>query len=58
MMHRLSVCLHARWPDITKVYHLGLEGAVKGNSHQITLSEMSLPGVEGLIEKLLPKILG
>ena len=29
-----------------------------GNSHQISLSEMSLPGVEVLIEKLLPKILG
>ena len=27
----------------------------KGNSHQIFLSEMSLPGIEGLIEKLLPK---
>ena len=32
--------------------------ALKGNSHQILLSEMSLPGVEVLIEKLLPKILG
>ena len=31
---------------------------LKGNSHQILLSEMSLPGVEALIEKLLPKILG
>ena len=31
---------------------------LKGNSHQILLSEMSLPGVEVLIEKLLPKILG
>ena len=30
----------------------------KGNSYQILLSEMSLPGVEVLIEKLLPKILG
>ena len=29
-----------------------------GNSHQILLSEMSLPGIEVLIEKLLPKILG
>ena len=31
---------------------------LKGNSHQILLSKMSLPGVEVLIEKLLPKILG
>ena len=30
----------------------------KGNSHQILLSEMSLPGVEVLNEKLLPKLLG
>ena len=32
--------------------------SLKGNSHQILLSEMSLPGVEVLIEKLLPKIYG
>ena len=32
--------------------------SLEGNSHQILLSEMSLPGVEVLIEKLLPKILG
>ena len=31
---------------------------LKGNSHQILLSEMSLPGIEVLIEKLLPKVLG
>ena len=31
---------------------------LKGNSHRILLSEMSLPRVEVLIEKLLPKILG
>ena len=31
---------------------------LKGNSHQILLSEMSLPGVEVLIEKFLPNILG
>ena len=31
---------------------------LKGNSHKILLSEMSLPGDEVLIEKLLPKILG
>ena len=31
---------------------------LKGNSHQILLSEMSLPGIEVHIEKLLPKILG
>ena len=36
----------------------GLNLDLKGNSHQILLSEMSLPGVEPLIEKLLPKILG
>ena len=30
---------------------------LKGNSHQILLSEMSLPGIEVLIEKLLPQIL-
>ena len=32
--------------------------SLKGNSHQILLSEISLPGIEVLIEKLLPKILG
>ena len=32
--------------------------SLKGNSHQILLSEMSLPGFEVPIEKLLPKILG
>ena len=31
---------------------------LKGNSHQILLSGLSLPGVKVLIEKLLPKILG
>ena len=31
---------------------------LKGNSHQILLSEVSLPGIRVLIEKLLPKILG
>ena len=31
---------------------------LKGNSHQVLLSEMSLPGVEVRIEKLLPNILG
>ena len=31
---------------------------LKGNSRQILLSEMSLPGIEVLIGKLLPKILG
>ena len=30
----------------------------KGNSHQTLLSEMSLPRIEVLMEKLLPKILG
>ena len=38
----------------TALKHLSL----KGNSHQVLLSEMSLPGVEVLIDKLLPKILG
>ena len=32
--------------------------SLQGNSHQILLSEMSLPGVEVLIEKFLPKIVG
>ena len=31
---------------------------LKGNSHQSLLSEMSLPGIEVLLEKLLLKILG
>ena len=31
---------------------------VKGNSHQILLSEISLPGIKVLIEKLLRNILG
>ena len=31
---------------------------LKGNSHRILLSDMSLPGMEVRIEKLLPKILG
>ena len=35
-----------------------VETRLKGNSHQILLSEMSLPGIEVPIEKLLPKILG
>ena len=30
---------------------------LKGNSHQILIFDMSLPGIEVLIEKLLPKIL-
>ena len=34
------------------------EKQLKGYSHQILLSEMSLPGVEELVGKLLPKILG
>ena len=33
-------------------------GKLKGNSHQILLSEKSLPGIEVRIEKSLPKILG
>ena len=37
---------------------LAIMSSLKGNSHQILLSEMSLPGVEVPIEKLLPKILG
>ena len=32
--------------------------SLKGDSYQILLSEMSLPGIEVLIEKWLPKILG
>ena len=32
-------------------------GFLKGNSHQILLSEISPPGIEVLIEKLLAKIL-
>ena len=31
---------------------------LKGNSHQTLLSEMNLPVIEVLIEKLLPKIVG
>ena len=31
---------------------------LKKNSHQVLLSEMSLPGIKVLIEKLLSKILG
>ena len=31
-----------------------MKNIIKGNSYQILLSEMSLPGVEVLIEKLLP----
>ena len=31
---------------------------LKGNSHQILLSEMSLPGIEAFIEKFVRKILG
>ena len=34
-----------------------LEETLKGNFHQILLSEMSLPGIEVRIEKLLTKIL-
>ena len=32
--------------------------SLKETSNQISLSEMSLPGIVALIEKLLPKILG
>ena len=32
---------------------LAIMSSLKGNSHQILLSEMSLPGVEVPIEKLL-----
>ena len=38
-------------------WHLNWE-LLKGNSLQAVLSEMSLPGVEVPIEKLLPKLLG
>ena len=37
---------------------MSINNNLKGNSHQIILSEMGLPGIEVLIEKLLPKILG
>ena len=37
--------------------HAKTECSLKGNSHLFLLSEMSLPEVEVLIEKLLPKIL-
>ena len=43
----------------TATYLQGPSGLpLKGNSHQILFSEMSLPGVKVPIEKLLPKILG
>ena len=41
-----------------KFCYLVQRGLLKGNSHQILLSEMSLPGIGVLIEKMLPKILG
>ena len=50
---------HTRWacPGM----HTGMSKQLvllKGSSQQILLSEMSLPVIEVLIERLLPKILG
>ena len=45
-------------PTSVPMRHEWSEHDLKGNSHQILLSEMSLSGVEVLIEKLMPKILG
>ena len=49
----LSCIVHVRLPISRR-----RRAILKGNSHQILLSEMSLPGVEVPIEKLLPEILG
>ena len=38
--------------------HIRIVVILNGNSHQILLSEMSVPWIEVLLEKLLPKILG
>ena len=51
---RNRLLLHMR----TNKRSRGRRKDLKGNSHQIVLSEMSLSGVEVLIEKLLSKILG
>ena len=48
-MIEMLMCLH-----VALLVRINLNG----NSHQILLSEMSLRGIEVLIEKLLPKILG
>ena len=45
-------------PASVPMRHECSEHDLKGNSHQISLSEMSLPGVEVVIEKLITKILG
>ena len=45
-------------PASVPMRHECSEHDLKGNSHRILLSEMSLPGVEVVIEKLRTKILG
>ena len=40
------------------LFFLHTGNSLEGNSQQILLSEMSLPGIEALIEKLVRKILG
>ena len=40
------------------VRHAAFIASLKGKFHQTLLSEMSLTGIEVLVEKLLPKILG
>ena len=42
----------------TKKDNIPMRIQLEGNSHQILLSGMSLPGVKVPVEKLLPKILG
>ena len=54
---QLDLVGHVPLPN-TAIYSPHNVQQLKGNSHQILLSEMSLPGVEVLIEKLLPGILG
>ena len=52
-----SIALYIVNYDIFGSFAMLAGNQLKGNSHQILLSEMSLPGIEVLIEKLPSKIL-
>ena len=54
----LQLCLYTTGLFLLCSISLFFSLYLKGDSHQILLSEMSLPGIEVLIEKLLSKVLG
>ena len=49
-LYLLTTKSNVATPSVKIINH---HATLKGNSHQILLSEMSLPGVKVLIEKLL-----